>query len=313
MRRQQDAMRQQEMRRQQDAMRQQKEQMRKQQETMRLQKERMRQEQMRKQQGTQRKQQANLKNKQLHQKQLTDTQQRALQRQQHQQIQRQKDALLKKQAADNAIKLSKQKKQQKISTQKQKDVKDRLKKLERIKKQKDRDKQKKKVAKKKEKDAKNVVLLTNKYSFDPKFWNKGVDVKGRRVYKRNDLFDLKETSSWRENGKVVTGNNIERMRSGRAPIGHDGKSIELHHLTQKESVKFNGTKGSLAEVNSTFHSKYSRRLHIPSPRNPNKPNQTLPKYPSFRTNNDGTISQQGKEFDKYKGVYWKERAIDFIK
>ncbi|WP_313064801.1 HNH/ENDO VII family nuclease [Pseudomonas sp.] len=43
------------------------------------------------------------------------------------------------------------------------------------------------------------------------------------------------------------------MASGRAPIGYDGKSVELHHLSQTEFNGFAGTRGSLAEVGSVIN------------------------------------------------------------
>ncbi|MFP6833831.1 MAG: HNH/ENDO VII family nuclease [Porticoccaceae bacterium] len=98
------------------------------------------------------------------------------------------------------------------------------------------------------------------------------------------------------------------MASGRAPIGHDGKSIELHHLTQNEVSGLTGKKGALAEVSSVFHSKNTKILHVPTARNPNNSTQTLPKNPSFRKENDGTLSQQGKDFNKFQKDYWKQRA-----
>ena len=41
---------------------------------------------------------------------------------------------------------------------------------------------------------------------------------GQTIQKNDDIFDPNQVSSWKEKGKVVTGTNIERMESGRAPI-----------------------------------------------------------------------------------------------
>ncbi|WP_331274277.1 MULTISPECIES: HNH/ENDO VII family nuclease [Providencia] len=65
-------------------------------------------------------------------------------------------------------------------------------------------------------------------------------------------------SSWKEKGQTVTGTNLERMASGRAPIGTDGKSINLHHMTQKQD-------GAIAETTQSFHQGNSSVIHI----NPN--------------------------------------------
>ncbi|WXF89260.1 HNH/ENDO VII family nuclease [Pseudomonas syringae pv. atrofaciens] len=48
------------------------------------------------------------------------------------------------------------------------------------------------------------------------------------------------------------------MASGRAPIGIDGESINLHHMIQTQN-------GGIAELTQTFHQKYSSTIHI----NPN--------------------------------------------
>ncbi|MBO2946233.1 hypothetical protein JJQ72_19890 [Paenibacillus sp. F411] len=65
-----------------------------------------------------------------------------------------------------------------------------------------------------------------------KYWDNVIEFNGNKLYPRNDLFDPNTISSWKAKGKTVTGTNAERMASGRAPIGYDGKSINLYHLTQ---------------------------------------------------------------------------------
>ena len=49
-------------------------------------------------------------------------------------------------------------------------------------------------------------------------------------------------------------NNINLLVKGNAPIGIDGKKIELHHLKQKNN-------GLLIETSHTFHKKYHKELH----------------------------------------------------
>jgi len=51
---------------------------------------------------------------------------------------------------------------------------------------------------------------------------------GHLTKQRNDIFDPNTVSSWKVRGKKVTGTNIERMASGRAPIGVDGRPVNLH-------------------------------------------------------------------------------------
>jgi filamentous hemagglutinin len=63
-----------------------------------------------------------------------------------------------------------------------------------------------------------------------KYWSKDpIQFSGSKVYQRDDLFDTNLQASWREGGKVITGSDVERMASGRAPIGVDGKSVNMHH------------------------------------------------------------------------------------
>ncbi|NRG46588.1 hypothetical protein HRF87_17695 [Bacillus sp. CRN 9] len=72
-----------------------------------------------------------------------------------------------------------------------------------------------------------------------------------KVYQRDDIID--------PNMKDPMGRtNLDRMKKGLAPLGPDGKSINLHHTTQRNS-------SSIAEVTQTFHQKNSAVIHI----NPN--------------------------------------------
>ncbi|WLD93035.1 HNH/ENDO VII family nuclease [Alkalihalobacillus sp. AL-G] len=118
-----------------------------------------------------------------------------------------------------------------------------------------------------------------------KYWDNVIEFNGNKVYPRNDLFDPNTISSWKVKGKTVTGTNAERMASGRAPIGYDGKSINLHHLTQTQS-------GSITEVGQSFHQKYYSILHINTGGLPSGINRA--------------------EFDAWKKGYWINRSNDFM-
>jgi RHS repeat-associated protein len=134
----------------------------------------------------------------------------------------------------------------------------------------------------------NENVANKQISGKKKFWNDPIQVNGRRVYQRDDLFDPNQLSKWTERGKVVEGTNVERMASGRAPKGYDGKSVNLHHLTQDEP-------GALAELGGEFHSDNTAALHgFP------------PGGKSFR--NDATLDRQ---FNNYTKEYWKTRAEGF--
>ena len=73
---------------------------------------------------------------------------------------------------------------------------------------------------------------TSQRSSDRVFWSSRTEFEGIKVYPRGDLFNPNEMTSWRQGGKVISGTNLERMATGRAPIGTDGKPVNLHHMTQ---------------------------------------------------------------------------------
>ncbi|WP_247107550.1 HNH/ENDO VII family nuclease [Halalkalibacter sp. APA_J-10(15)] len=97
------------------------------------------------------------------------------------------------------------------------------------------------------------------------------------VYQRDDIINpnMKDARG---------GTNLERMQKGLAPLGPDGKSINLHHTTQRNE-------SSIAEVTQTFHKDNSCVIHI----NPNP-------IPS---------GINRSEFNKWRIDYWKNRANDF--
>ncbi len=72
------------------------------------------------------------------------------------------------------------------------------------------------------------------------------------------------------------------MLQGKAPIGDDGKTINLHHLKQQKN-------GIIVEMTQTEHRKSSKILH--------------------RYSKKSEIDR--KEFDKFRKEYWKKRVIDY--
>lgn len=137
---------------------------------------------------------------------------------------------------------------------------------------------------------------------------------GRTVYQNDDLFNPDRKVRWKDpsSGEYKYGTNVERMSEGLAPIGKDGRPVQLHHLTMTEAPGMNGRRGSLAEIMETTHQKYTSVLHIPFPRNPNNKKQTLPRFPSFRKNADGTESVLAGQFDTFRASYWKARAAAIL-
>lgn len=108
--------------------------------------------------------------------------------------------------------------------------------------------------------------------------------KGQKVQQSDDLFDPNQVSSWKEKGKVITGTNIERMESGRAPIGYDGKSVNLHHVDQTDT-------GGLIEISASEHQSRYSELHTNTGQVPSQVNRN--------------------KFNSWKKQYWPDRANDF--
>ncbi|MCX7570533.1 HNH/ENDO VII family nuclease [Tumebacillus sp. DT12] len=106
------------------------------------------------------------------------------------------------------------------------------------------------------------------------YWNRVTEFKEVKVYQRNDIIDPNKTDAM---GRT----NIQRMQQGLAPIGPDGKSVNLHHMTQRNE-------SSIAEVTQTFHQENTKVLHINPHTVPSGINRT--------------------EFNKWKSEYWKNRA-----
>jgi RHS repeat-associated protein len=108
-------------------------------------------------------------------------------------------------------------------------------------------------------------------------WNR-TTFDGNRVYQRDDYIDPNRVDA---QGRT----NLERMQSGRAPIGPDGNPLQLHHLTQRQT-------GAIAEITQTLHQQYSRILHI----NPS----------SIPSGIDRAA------FGAWRQRYWMARAADFL-
>ena len=103
------------------------------------------------------------------------------------------------------------------------------------------------------------------------------EVNGTRVYQRSDLIDPRAVDS-------LGRSNLQRMEQGLAPLGPDGKPINLHHLLQTND-------SPIAELSQTFHQKYSRIIHI---------------------NDNSTPSGiDRRAFDIWRKNYWETRANDF--
>ena len=117
-----------------------------------------------------------------------------------------------------------------------------------------------------------------------KYWTTSITFKGNKVYQRNDLFDPNHVSTWRRNGKMIKGTNVERMAAGNAPIGYDGKSINLHHLSQTPN-------GPIVEISASLHKSNYGTIH-----------SNTGKTPSLINRN---------QFKSWASKYWMNRSLDF--
>ena len=132
---------------------------------------------------------------------------------------------------------------------------------------------------------KNIVGESQVKDFlgqERKFWSQEpVQFSGNKVYQRSDLID----PSYVDPKTNMT--NLELMQSGRAPIGPDGKAINLHHMLQSQN-------GPIAEVTQSFHQSNSATIHI----------------------NAGSDIPSGidrRAFDRWRSEYWINRARDFLR
>jgi len=75
--------------------------------------------------------------------------------------------------------------------------------------------------------------------------------------------------------------NIQRMKQGLAPIGTDGKSVNLHHIDQTNN-------GPVMEITATEHQQNYSKLHTNVGKSP------------FQINRS--------EFNSWRRGYWKWRS-----
>ena len=123
----------------------------------------------------------------------------------------------------------------------------------------------------------NTCAATAKNATKSKYWKESTVFKGKKVYQRDDAFDVSRVDS---KGRT----NLQRMKAGIAPIGKDGSSIQLHHMVQSDD-------GAIMEITRTLHQKNSSVIHI----NP--------------SNIQSGIDR--KAFRNWRKQYWKNRAKDF--
>lgn len=108
--------------------------------------------------------------------------------------------------------------------------------------------------------------------------NKGhertVKIIGKTVIMNSDLFDPDLVD-----GRKRT--NVQRMEQGLAPIGRDGKSVQLHHIDQTDD-------GPVMEITATDHQRNYSILHANTGQFPSKIDR--------------------KSFNAWRKMFWKERV-----
>lgn len=109
------------------------------------------------------------------------------------------------------------------------------------------------------------------------YWKTDVEFKGIKVYQRDNVIDPNKVD-------MKGRSNLQRMEKGLAPLASDGNPVNLHHMTQRDV-------SSIAEVEQSFHQINSKTIHI----NPNSVPSGIDR----------------KAFTKWRGDYWKNRALDF--
>jgi hypothetical protein len=104
-----------------------------------------------------------------------------------------------------------------------------------------------------------------------------LDVNGKTVTMNNNTFDPDFVDP---RGRT----NIQRMEQGLAPIGYDGKSVNIHHIDQTDA-------GPVMEITATEHQQRYVELHP----------------------NTGQLPSQidRAAFDKWRREYWRWRSTTF--
>ncbi|WP_200900521.1 HNH/ENDO VII family nuclease, partial [Serratia marcescens] len=127
--------------------------------------------------------------------------------------------------------------------------------------------------------ASDEVSSAKYFGQERKYWSdEPIQFNGNKVYQRNDLFDPHYVDP--KSGKT----NIQLMDAGRAPIGTDGKPVNLHHMLQRQD-------GPIAEATQSFYKENHGVIHISDNSIPSGINRA--------------------EFNKWRSDYWKERAAGF--
>lgn len=129
------------------------------------------------------------------------------------------------------------------------------------------------------------IFTSGRYRESSVLGRQVLNIPNAYVLGRPEKVDASVAASIRD--RIARGEtNLDLMRSGKAPIGPDGKYMNLHHLFAEEP-------GPIAEMTQTEHLKEHRKaIHV------------MVKN-SFR-------NDKNKEdaYEKFKGDYWRAKAAE---
>ena len=104
-----------------------------------------------------------------------------------------------------------------------------------------------------------------------------VEFNGKTITQNDDLFDPYFVD---DKGRT----NLQRMENGLAPIGADGKSVNIHHVDQTNT-------GPLIEMGASYHQSNYRDLHTNTGQSPSQIDRPA--------------------FNNWRGDYWRWRSTGF--
>ncbi len=158
-------------------------------------------------------------------------------------------------------------------------------------------------------------IYSTELSFRDRKTGKMVSINSTRMVHQLNNIDINmiiPAGTKMANGRRVlfSTTNKQLMARGRAPfVMRDSgvlAQVELHHLTgvetQYASEFFNGKKmdGTLIEIPSDLHDKYSRQIHIKG-------------HKSFRVDTlTGKLSFDAYKYHKIRAMYWKDRLNELL-
>jgi hypothetical protein len=119
-----------------------------------------------------------------------------------------------------------------------------------------------------------------------------VEFEGRKVYLNDNLdlghpqtIDTKYVHPKIQERLAAGQTNLDLMKQGKAPIGSDGRPINLHHVIGEEP-------GPMIEIESSLHEKFTGPLHA-----------IIEDGRSFRQN-----AASERAYEAFRARYWKWRA-----